>query len=116
MARGHDQLVRWYETVAAASPNALSSSVTDAPTAGRPLLLCAFSVARNIERLDEIRAAHVEAVRTGAREHDGPAIVWMGYGVHGNESSASNSSLLLAYHLAAAVGPVLSPRPTSTGP
>ena len=100
----HDQLVRWYETVAAASPR-VELFEYGRTHEGRPLLLCAFSSPRNIERLDEIRAAHVAAVRTGAREHDGPAIVWMGYGVHGNESSASNSSLLLAYHLAAAVGP-----------
>ncbi|MEE2939803.1 MAG: M14 family zinc carboxypeptidase, partial [Planctomycetota bacterium] len=102
----HDQLVRWYETVAATSPRAALFEYGRTHE-GRPLLLCAFSSPRNIARLDEIRAAHVEAVRTGAEDHDGPSVVWMGYGVHGNESSASNASLLLAYHLAAATGPEL---------
>ncbi|MEC7233413.1 MAG: M14 family zinc carboxypeptidase [Planctomycetota bacterium] len=100
----HDQLVRWYETVAAASPRAELFEYGRTHEE-RPLLLCAFSSPRNIERLDEIRTAHAEAVRAGAEDHDGPSIVWMGYGVHGNESSASNASLLLAYHLAAATGP-----------
>ena len=102
----HDQLVRWFETVAAASPRAELFEYGRTHE-GRPLLLCAFSSPRNIARLDDIRAAHVDAVRRGAEVHDGPSVVWMGYGVHGNESSASNASLLLAYHLAAATGPEL---------
>lgn len=102
----HDQLVRWYETVAALSPRAELMEYGRTHE-GRPLLLCAFTSPRNLENLDEIRATHVDAVRSGAIDYDGPSVVWMGYGVHGNESSASNASLLLAYHLAAATGPEL---------
>jgi len=31
-----------------------------------------------------------------------PAVVWLGYGVHGNELSSSDAALLTAYHLLAA--------------
>lgn len=33
-----------------------------------------------------------------------PAIVWMGYGVHGNEASSFEAAMLLLYHLAAGEG------------
>ncbi|WP_419191339.1 M14 family zinc carboxypeptidase [Saltatorellus ferox] len=100
----HDQLVDWFETCAEASPRMTLQRYGRTHEA-RPLLLSIVTSPANHARLEEIRAAHVEAVRTGADSHDGPSIVWMGYGVHGNESSASNASLLLAYHLAAATGP-----------
>lgn len=102
----HDQLVRWYEAVAATSPRAELFEYGRTHE-GRPLLLCAFSSPRNLANLEDIRRRHVEAVQSGARNESGPQIVWMGYGVHGNESSASNASLLLAYHLAAATGPAM---------
>ena len=99
----HDQLVRWYETVAEASPRMVLHEYGRTHEQ-RPLLLAAVSSPANLARLDEIQAAHVEAVRSGARSDDGPNIVWMGYSVHGNEASASNAALVLAYHLAAAQG------------
>ena len=99
----HDQLVRWYETVAEASPRMVLRE-HGRTHEQRPLLLAAVSSPANLARLDEIQAAHVEAVRSGAQTDDGPNIVWMGYSVHGNESSGSNAALVLAYHLAAAQG------------
>lgn len=99
----HDQLVNWYEAVAEASPRVALEEIGRTHEQ-RPLLLAAVSSPANLARLDEIREAHVDAVRQGARSHDGPTIVWMGYSVHGNEASASNAALVLAYHLAAAQG------------
>ncbi|MEL6906649.1 MAG: M14 family zinc carboxypeptidase, partial [Planctomycetota bacterium] len=58
----------------------------------------------NHARLEELRRNHVKKVRSGAETEDGPLFVWMGYGVHGNEASAMNTSPLLGYHLAAAEG------------
>lgn len=100
----HDQLVNWFETCAESSPRMTLTRYGRTHEA-RPLLLATVTSPANHERIEEIREAHVKAVRSGAESHDGPSIVWMGYGVHGNESSASNASLLLAYHLAAATGP-----------
>jgi hypothetical protein len=99
----HDQLVDWYRTVAAASPR-VSLETYGHTYEQRPLLLAAVSSPANLERLEELRVAHVAAVKGGAEEHDGPQVIWMGYGVHGNESSGSNAALLFAYHLAAARG------------
>lgn len=99
----HDLLVRWFETVAEQSPR-VSLTRYGATHEQRPLLLAAVTSPENQLRLDELRAARLEAILSGAEDYDGPNVVWMGYGVHGNESSASNASLLLAYHLAAATG------------
>jgi hypothetical protein len=99
----HDQLVHWYQVVAANSPR-VSLMEYARSHEQRPLLLAAVSSPDNLARLEEIRAAHVTAVRSGARSDGGPNIIWMGYSVHGNESSGANAALLLAYHLAAAQG------------
>ena len=99
----HDQLVSWFETVEEASPR-VSLETYGHTHEDRPLLLATITSPANHARIEEIRKAHVEAVLEGREDHEGPAIVWMGYGVHGNESSASNASLLFAYHLAAARG------------
>ncbi len=99
----HDQLVQWYQTVAAKSPRVMLETYGYTHEQ-RPLLLATISSPANLARIDEIRAAHVEAVLNGDEDHDGPEVVWMGYSVHGNEASGSNAALLLAYHLAAAQG------------
>jgi hypothetical protein len=99
----HDQLVSWYKHVAENSPRVVLREYARSHEK-RPLLLAAVSSPANLARLEEIRAAHVEAVRSGARSDGGPNIIWMGYSVHGNESSGANAALLLAYHLAAATG------------
>ncbi|MCB1056196.1 MAG: hypothetical protein KDD11_11915 [Acidobacteria bacterium] len=79
---------------------------------GRPLYLVTISTAENIARLDELRAdamalAHPQdlsmAQRTRLLDHH-PVIVWLAYGVHGNESSSTETSLAVAYTLAAARG------------
>ncbi len=71
----------------------------------RPLLSLVITAPENHARLEAIRQAHVARVTDPKKEADvsqPPVVVWMGYGIHGNEPSATNSALLLAYHLAAA--------------
>ncbi len=75
---------------------------------GRPLPLLIISTPENLARLEEIRDRHRALSQapfeagTGAEIGDQPAVVWLGYSIHGNEASGSNASLLVAYHLAAA--------------
>jgi hypothetical protein len=49
--------------------------------------------------LSESPASVPESQLTGM-----PSVVWMGYGVHGNEASSYEAALLLLYHLAAGEG------------
>ena len=66
----------------------------------RTLLLAAVSSPGNLARLEELRVAHVRGIEDPSAE-PGPLVVWMGYSVHGNESSGSNAAPLTAYHLTA---------------
>jgi hypothetical protein len=76
---------------------------------GRPLALLAVSSKANLARLDEIREANLRladpAMLDGSERRrlleDQPAIVWLSYGVHGNESSSSEAAMATAYLLAA---------------
>jgi hypothetical protein len=67
----------------------------------RPLLLVSFSSKGNIAKLPAIQQQQVNIKQ---RSKQAPAVVWMGYSVHGNEASGSNAAVLLAYYLAAAQG------------
>jgi Zinc carboxypeptidase len=79
---------------------------------GRPLKLAAVSSPENLAHLDEIRAqrlrlAEPETLSAGERERlvkRLPAVVWLAYGVHGDEASSSEAAMLTAYVLAAAQG------------
>jgi hypothetical protein len=72
---------------------------------GRNLWLAIVTSEENHSRLDEIREnnrllSDPEANHASIIE-DNPAIVWLSYGVHGNEASSAESALQTAYRLAA---------------
>ena len=70
----------------------------------RPLVLAVITSAKNRAALDTLRQNVVSladpAATTPARAAEiarsTPAIVWLGYGVHGNESSSAEASMLTA--------------------
>ncbi len=73
----------------------------------RRLLNLYVSAPKNLARLDEILERHAllsDGKAEGLDLNDLPLVVYLGYSIHGNESSGSNASLLVAYHLAAARG------------
>lgn len=72
----------------------------------RPLIYMVFTSGKNHARMEQIknlRAAYYSGAGN-VKPEDIPVTVLLGYGVHGNESSASNSSVLTMYYLAAAEG------------
>ena len=79
---------------------------------GRRLVLLAISTPGNLARLDEIQRDHLRLAdpgRLSPAERDRlvartPTVVWLAYGVHGNESSSAEAALGAAYVLAAAEG------------
>ncbi len=78
----------------------------------RPLLLVAISSPANIARLETLRNArgrlgHPERLADDARAEllrTMPTVVWLAYGVHGNESSSTEAAMAAAYLLAAGRG------------
>lgn len=76
--------------------------------AGRPQLMLTITSPENHDRLEEIRKRHLRLAQPGRSDQvdieDLPAVINMGYGVHGDEPSATNVSPLVAHYLAAAQG------------
>ncbi|HEV8632405.1 MAG TPA: M14 family zinc carboxypeptidase [Thermoanaerobaculia bacterium] len=78
----------------------------------RPLVLVAVSSAANIAALDSLRDErlkldHPERLAEDGRAQllrDQPAVVWLAYGVHGNESSSTEAAMAAAYLLAGGQG------------
>jgi len=104
----HHELVGYLRKLGEASPRVKVEEYARS-YGGRPLVYAVITSPENHRRLDEIRKQHL-ALTTGtvtdALPPDTalPAVVVMGYGVHGNEPSASNVAPLVAYHLAAMTG------------
>ncbi len=74
----------------------------------RPLIYLLITSPANHQKLDAIREQHLKLAdpeNSPSLELDSlPAVIWMGYGVHGNEPSATNAAPVVAYHLAAGKG------------
>jgi hypothetical protein len=104
----HHMLTRYIERVAAASRRIRVDTVA-LTFEGREVFLIAASSEANIARLDQIRAdaARLAEPRGGSASDLAaaaarmPAVVWLGYTVHGNEASGVEAAIALLYQLAA---------------
>jgi hypothetical protein len=114
---GHDKLVEYMKALAAASDR-IQLEQHGSTYEQRPLVLLTISTPENLARAEEIKARRQSLTHPGqdGSEQDSrgqggsvdlarlPAVVYMGFSIHGNEPSGSNASLLTAYYLAAAQG------------
>jgi len=75
---------------------------------GRPLGHLIISSPENIVNLEQIRTEHLRFsdpdLSSGTDSKNSPVFIKLGYGIHGNESSAQNASVLVAYYLTAGEG------------
>jgi hypothetical protein len=105
----HAGIVRYLESLAAASGR-LKLFQYGESWEGRKLVYAVVGSESSVRRMDQIRAAMQKLAdprktpeAEARRLMDGlPAVIWLGYGVHGNEISSPDSALLTAYHLLAA--------------
>jgi hypothetical protein len=98
----HDQLVAYFNELARVSDR-VTVEVIGQSYEHRPLLLVTITSPRNHARRAQIlaqRQAQVDPAQA-APGADAPAVVWLGYSVHGNETSSAEAALLTAYYLAA---------------
>ncbi|WP_276498212.1 M14 family metallopeptidase [Pontibacter litorisediminis] len=104
----HDQLVMFMRQMASLSDR-ITMTEYGRTHENRPLYLLTITSPKNHQNIEQLKQQHVqltnpaESGKLNLKEM--PAVVWMGYSVHGNEPSGSNASLLAVYHLAAAQGP-----------
>ncbi|MEM9828777.1 MAG: M14 family zinc carboxypeptidase [Planctomycetota bacterium] len=104
----HAQVVAYLQLLAEQSER-ISLEIFGQSHGGRPLVMLTITSAKNRERIEEIRAAHLQLADPSTSDdvnvEDLPAVINMGYGVHGDEPSATNVTPLVAHYLAAAKGP-----------
>lgn len=100
----HDKLV-WYLTELAAHSDRVLYQEYARSYENRPLFHLVITSPENHQQLEKIRLGHLKLSDPGQSASlstdDMPVVVRLGYGVHGNESSASNAAVLVAYYLAA---------------
>lgn len=101
-----EQLTAYLRAVAAAAPERVKFEIIGHTHERKPLVLLTITAPENHARLEEIRTQHLalsDPAKSAAADLAAmPAVVDLGYSVHGNEPSAANSMPLVVYHLAAA--------------
>ncbi|MEA2695030.1 MAG: hypothetical protein QOJ16_4417 [Acidobacteriota bacterium] len=108
-----DRIQAYFDALASAS-NRVKVWTYGETYEGRPLKLVAIGSPENLAHLDQLRAEHLRLADPGALSRDErerlverlPLVVWLAYGVHGNESSSSEAAMAVAYVLAAGQGEV----------
>ncbi|MEM6567571.1 MAG: M14 family zinc carboxypeptidase [Planctomycetota bacterium] len=103
----HDEVLRIFMALAATSDR-VTVQEYGRTYEGRPLVTATITSPRNHARLAEIRETaqllwdpRDAGEALAAAIPDQPGIAWMGYGIHGDETSATEASVPVAYHLAA---------------
>ncbi len=106
----HRDALKYFDALAAAAPDRVVISEYARSWQNRELVYAIISSPQNIARLSEIKAGMqslADPRETSESEAlsiiaDQPAVTWLSYGVHGNEISSTDASMLTAYHLLAA--------------
>ena len=98
----HHLLVDYVEYVAGKSAR-VELTTYGYTNEGRPLMLAFISTPATLARLETIRQNHLKAAGFLDGKPSSPesvAIVWLSFGVHGNEAGASESSMAVLHALA----------------
>jgi hypothetical protein len=101
----HDQVLFYMKEIARISDRAVIQEYARSYE-NRPLVHLIFTSEENHKNLAELKALHLKYVNPdeNIEKTNVLLVINLGYGVHGNESSATNASVLTAYYLAAAQG------------
>jgi len=96
----HYKIVNYFKSVAAAIPSMVKVEKYGETYEGRELMVAYISSAENIQNLENIRNANLQAagLQQGSSSND-KAIVWLSYNVHGNEPSSSEAAMATLWSL-----------------
>ena len=97
----HHQVVSYYEYIARQYPNQVKIISYGSTNEGRPLMVAVIASPENFIQLEEIRTNNLKSIglMEGKPTKKQPAIAWLSYNVHGNESSSSNTAPFTIYEL-----------------
>lgn len=99
----HDQLVAYFNELAKHSDKIKVEQIGSSYE-GRPLVIATVTSAQNQQQLETLRRQHVtlaDPAQPLSAAGSSPVVVWLGYSVHGNETSSGEAALLTAYYLVA---------------
>ncbi|MEW6999095.1 M14 family metallopeptidase [Colwelliaceae bacterium BS250] len=94
----HDQLINYFQSLAKTSDNIVIKEM-GYTNEHRKQVIATISSKENLANLDNILA---DRKANQKQDKNAPAVVWLGYSIHGNEISGANAAMLVAYYLAAA--------------
>jgi hypothetical protein len=109
MHTDHTQLAYYMKEVAKVSDR-IAIETTGYTFENRPLQLLTISSPKNLARIKEINEQHLANLTDGNNQTkiaDMPIVVYLGYSIHGNESSGAGAAIALTYYLAACESPEL---------
>jgi hypothetical protein len=99
----HYNIVNYCKQVAEAVPDMVKLEQYGTTNEGRPLLLLYVALPENLSRLEAIRKNNLRLAGMltdkVAPDEKAPAIIWLSYNVHGNETSSSEAAMLTLYEL-----------------
>ncbi|MFT4153772.1 M14 family zinc carboxypeptidase [Parafilimonas sp.] len=98
----HDEVVAYFKQLAAVS-NRVHVQVIGKTNENREQIIATVTSPENYNRLEQIRQEHLNQVDPSkpVLGNSSPIVILLGYGVHGNETSSTEASLLAGYYLAA---------------
>ncbi|AKD03761.1 M14 family metallopeptidase [Pontibacter korlensis] len=96
-----NRILDYVHYLAAQAPNRMKVEEYGRTYENRPLVLAFVASDENLSRLEQIRENNLRQAKlqSGQVQGDQPAIVWMSYNVHGNESVSSESVMQVMYDL-----------------
>lgn len=100
----HHKVVEYFKAVAQASADMVTIEKYGETNEGRELMMAFIASPENLKKLDAIRMNNLRLAglsrdKMAAVTDNAPAIVWLSYNVHGNETSSSEAAMLTLYAL-----------------
>src|SRR5688500_3303565 len=99
----HYNIVNYFRHVSEKVPEMVKLEQYGTTNEGRPLLLAYVASRDNLNNLENIRQNNLRLAGMTADKmapnENAPAILWLSYNVHGNETSSSEAALLTLFEL-----------------
>ncbi|MBC5773787.1 zinc carboxypeptidase [Pontibacter sp. KCTC 32443] len=98
----HNRVLDYVNYLAAQVPTRMKVQEYGKTYEGRPLVLAYVASEENLPRLEQIRENNLRmaGIQQGQVQGNQPAIVWLSYNIHGNESVSTEAVLQVLYELA----------------
>ena len=97
----HSRILDYVQYLAAQAPNRMKVQPYGETYEGRPLVLAYVASDQNLPRLEQIRENNLRqaGLESGQVQGDQPAVAWLSYNIHGNESVSSEAVMQVLYDL-----------------